>query len=297
MAWVAPQQNEPMPLLVGLHTWSAGYDSSANGAVYACWAIQRGWHFVHPHFRGPNHTPESMGSDLAVQDILDAVRELQRTADVDERRIYLIGSSGGGHMALLLAGRHPGVWGGVSAWVPIADIATWHSQHARKPGSCYADRIESALGGPPDQGRRLAEAAHRSPVTWLAHAKDVPLDINHGVHDGRRGSVPFSHSLIAFNAIASPQERFLDRDIEEYYRTQGRPQTWAGPEADSLYGDNPVLFRKVSGNARVTIFDGAHEILYTPALNWLAQQRRGERVRWEIANPESIKSTDTSSGL
>lgn len=42
------------PLLVGLHIWSSSYDSAGGDAVYACWCIENDWHFIHPHFRGPN---------------------------------------------------------------------------------------------------------------------------------------------------------------------------------------------------------------------------------------------------
>ena len=45
---------------------------------------------------------------------------------MDDKRIYLVGISGGGQMALIMAGRAPNVWAGVSAWVPIADLAEWH---------------------------------------------------------------------------------------------------------------------------------------------------------------------------
>jgi type III restriction enzyme len=62
---------------------------------YARWAIQENWHFVHPNFRGPNDSPEAMGSDLAVHDIVDAVRGMQKRGNVDASRIYLIGCNGG----------------------------------------------------------------------------------------------------------------------------------------------------------------------------------------------------------
>lgn len=297
MAYFAPDDGEARPLLVRLHTWSDGYQRATNEAFFARWALQQRWHFVHPHFRGPNQTPQAMGSEFAVRDIVDAVEFMRKAGNVDASRIYLIGSSGGGHMALLMAGRHPEIWAGVSAWVPITDIAAWHKENSSDGNSgTYARKIEGALGGPPDDESRRKEAEKRSPVTWLANAREVPIDINHGIHDGRKGSVPFRHSLMAFNRLASPPDRLQENEIETFYQTQQRPAGWAKPAPDELYEPKTVLFRKISGNARVTIFEGGHEILYIPALNWLAQQKRGHPAVWEVTDPIHLEAGSTESG-
>ena len=67
----SPKDKEARPLLVGLHSWSSDY-RQANTA-YGLWVVKHGWHFIHPNFRGRNRTPQAMGSELAVQDILSAV--------------------------------------------------------------------------------------------------------------------------------------------------------------------------------------------------------------------------------
>src|SRR5690606_18796175 len=141
--WYAPDIPGKKPLLVGLHTWSSSYNSAGGDAIYAEWCIKQGWAFIHPHFRGPNHTPQAMGSDRAVQDIVEAVEWARKQTAIDETRIYLIGGSGGGHMSLLMAGRHPEIWAAVSAWCGISDINAWHEFHTRgtKPGK-YALDIE-----------------------------------------------------------------------------------------------------------------------------------------------------------
>lgn len=295
MTW-SPPGGEARPLLVGLHTWGGDYRQASNGPTFARWCMNQGWHFVFPHFRGPNRTPEALGSDLAVQDIADAVAHLQRTQRVDPDRIYLIGASGGGHMAMLMAGRHPELWAGISAWVGISDIATWHADHL-KDGKAdnYARDIEAALGGPPDTPERLADARRRSPLTWLKAAHGVNLDLHHGLHDGRTGSVPFRHSLLAFNAVAPEADRLDPAQIEAYYASQTLPSGWSAPEPDLLYEGTRLFFRRQSGQVRVTIFDGGHEILYTPGLNWLAAQRRGQPAVWNVDRVVPV-SGDTASG-
>ncbi|TDU66163.1 prolyl oligopeptidase family protein [Prosthecobacter fusiformis] len=322
LAW-SPPGTEARPLLVGLHTWSSDYKQSSNGRAYAHWCSQMGWHFIAPNFRGPNNTPEAMGSDLAVQDVVDAVEHMKKSQAVDTSRIYLIGVSGGGHMAMLMAGRHPEIWAGVSAWCGISDIAAWHSEHLRngRPDG-YAQNIEASLGGPPTDAR-LQEAIKRSPLTWLSRARQLPLDLNHGIQDGRLGSVPFRHSLLAFNQAAA--ETLPDQEIQSYYETQQRPSSWPAPEPDPLYisilppgskrpgwmpgstesrllketlrTPKPVLFRKISGSTRITLFDGAHEIIYNAGLNWLAAQQKGTPVVWDLKNPILLESGDTQSGL
>ena len=279
--WFLPKASGKKPLLVGLHTWSSTYASAGGDAVYAKWCIAQGWVFVHPDFRGPNWTPAALGSDRAVQDVVEAVAWAKTQTEVDESRVYLIGVSGGGHMAMQMAGRHPELWAGVSAWCGISDVAQWHAEHLRngKPDG-YAKNIEDALGRAPAADD--AEAKKRSPLTHLHNAASVPLDINHGVHDGRVGSVPFVHSLHAFNAVAAEPDRLPKADILSFYDSRKLPAGWTPASPDASFGDKTPLFRKTSGNTRITIFDGGHEIVHQAALNWLAKQRKGQPVVWDV---------------
>jgi hypothetical protein len=43
---------------------------------------------------------------------------------------------------------------------------------------------------------------------------------------------------------------------------------------DVAYGVKAALFRRSSGEARITIFDGGHEIIYEAALTWLAERTK-----------------------
>lgn len=282
------------PLLVGLHSWSGDFTQAGGEVVYARWCIENDWHFIHPNFRGPNWTPEACGSDKMVQDILDAVAYMKKNHEVDSDRVYLIGVSGGGHASLLMAGRAPGIWAGVSAWVPISDIRTWWEQKRTGSHSRYADHIEKSVGGRPDKSKKAArECVKRSPLTYLAMARGVNLDINAGVTDGHAGgSVPFTHSLHAFNQVAPEKDRIPATLIDAFYQQQALPSGSRKPEADALYGKKDVLFRKESGNARVTIFQGKHEIIHHAGLNWLARQRRGEPAVWTVEKAIHLKTDE-----
>jgi hypothetical protein len=166
------------------------------------------------------------------------------------------------------------VWTAVSAWVPISDLTAWyHESRARKSG--YADHIVKSCGGEPGDSDAVdAELRRRSPVTHLANARGLPLDINAGIHDGHKGSVPISHSLNAFNCVAAPEDRIAPEDIEAMTETQQIPDHLQQPVTDESYGANKPLFRRQSGSVRVTIFEGGHQVVEKAALEWLAKQRR-----------------------
>ena len=289
------------PLLVSLHSWSTGHESydSYAGALEEC--RKRGWIFLSPHFRGPNNRPEACASDMAVQDVLDAVSEVRKRAQVDARRMYVLGGSGGGHMALVMAHRAPRLWAAVSAWVPVTDLAAWHAFCSEK-GYKYAKDVELCIGGPPGDPERDKECRARSPLFWLDRAKGLPVDIQTGIHDGHGGSIPIDHSLRAFNVLAKanghPEAVFSAEDIAFMTREERVPDGLAGrvellldrPETGrvELLLDRPatgqptdepgrkhaVVLLREAGPARLTLFDGGHVIDPPPACDWLAKHAK-----------------------
>src|SRR5690606_2903575 len=121
----------------------------------------------------------------------------------DTERIYLAGESGGGHMAMMMAGRYPERWSAVSSWVGLSDLAAWYHQSVVR-GTRYVGALEAVTGGKPGESAEVAEQYRlRSPITWLEAVGDLPIEINAGIHDGHDGNtVPVSQSLHAYNAIA-----------------------------------------------------------------------------------------------
>ena len=266
--------DKPMPLVVLLHSWSSDYRQKFYPA-FPKWCVEKGWAYIHPNFRGPNRNPQATGSELAVQDVLDAVAYAKEHAKVDENRILLVGASGGGYMSLLMAGRAPEVWAGVSAWVPISDLTAWHAQSRAKRQKYYRD-IEKSCGGAPGKSKEVdTQYRQRSPLTHLPKAKGVvKLDINAGIFDGHKGSVPISHSLLAFNAVADEADHLTQAQIDEFVRKPKVPKALVEPIEDSSYGKKKTLFRRISGKARVTIFNGGHELVTSAALDWLTKQTK-----------------------
>jgi acetyl esterase/lipase len=282
-----PAGGQAVPLLVHLHSWSSRFDNSGNLADVRAEAKQRGWAFVSPDFEGVNDHPEACGSELAVQDVLDAVEWAKQRASIDPRRIYLVGSSGGGYMALMMAGRTPGVWAAVSAIVPISDLSAWYA-FSKEKDSRYWKMLEGCFGYPPTHGMALQQYRRRSPIHFLRLARGVlPVDIQTGIQDGHTGAVPVSHTLRAFNELAAPGDRIPEADIESI------TQTAKVPSAMAANVDEPrakkVLFRRVSGSARVTIFDGGHETDFPPSVRWLEGHRQPDvAIATELQNDQLL---------
>ena len=277
--FVDEKPEQARPLLVALHTWSGTYRQRWS-LDYWKLAKKHGMVFIHPHFRGANNKPEATGSKLAMSDILDAVSYARRNANVDSSRIYLVGSSGGGYMALLMAGKHPDIWTAVSAWVPITDLERWYYQ-SKVLKQRYAADIENSCGGVPGCSDSVDyQYFQRSPIHFLtdahvnlfAHVSDLPIDINAGIRDGHDGAVPIDHSLYAFNALADSSDRIPESDIRYMVDWARIPEGYPEPPADSLYEDHMPLLRRHSNNVRLTIFDGAHQGLPGAAVEWLLAQ-------------------------
>ncbi len=267
----------PRPLLVALHTWSHGYQQKWS-VPYAKWCVRKGWVFVHPHFRGPNNRPEATGSELAVKDVLSAVDYAKSQASVDPSRIYLAGYSSGGMVALLAASRSPKLWAGVSVWGAVYDLHRWYQETKKRGLAKYVRDIEKSVGGNPVVKPAAAEQCRkRSPRTYLAKAKGLAIDVNAGIFDGhgKDNIVPVSHGLDIFNALALPKDRLASKDTAVFTnkaRVPKRLRKEASKDPD--YGRLKVLFRRKSGPARITVFQGGHLIHYDAAVKWLAKQRK-----------------------
>lgn len=177
-----PEGEHAVPLLVALHTWS--YDRFNQLADLLPLCRQRCWALLLPEFRGPNlatnpRVRQTGGSQLAQQDVVDAVRWVASRFPVDPGRTFLLGGSGGGHLALLVAAREPSLWTAVSAWVPITDLTVWHAEQPE-----YAPHVTACCGGAPGSSaevdRRYRE---RSPLLLAERLAGLTLSLHHGRFD------------------------------------------------------------------------------------------------------------------
>ncbi|MDO5582057.1 MAG: prolyl oligopeptidase family serine peptidase [Planctomycetia bacterium] len=288
-----PGKSDPVPLLVGLHSWSGDYRQI--NAYYLKEAKKRGWAMIFPNFRGPNWTPEGCGSDLAVEDIVSAVEYMKKRLKIDTSRIYLMGSSGGGYASMLMAGRHPEIWAGVCSWCGISDLADWYHE-TKAQDLPYSKHLEKACGGAPGTSPQIDEQyRHRSAITWGAGAKGVPLSLNHGIHDGhRKSSVPLSQSVRLFNKIAPEEKRVREDQIRWMVEKETiPPELQKENEIDPLFGTSTVHFRRTAGNVRITIFEGGHSSVPAAGIEWLSRQKKGTPADWSVSE-KSVKADQTA---
>ncbi len=269
----APPSEAGRPLIVHVHSWSSGYHQEV-GLPIARWAESVDWGFMQPDFRGVNDDPEATGSTLAIQDVIDAVDFAITQGGVDPERVYITGFSGGGMMSLLAAGRHADRFAGVAAWVPVYDLVSWYSYNRQShPDRAYAEQIESScLGDPTIDPTAEEDCIGRSPVSVMQGVRDagIPVYLAGGIRDD---VVPIVDLLQAFNALADDEDRIPD-DVLNDVAAEGSPPALDGyPAADTRFtpADPAPLFSRTSAAATVVVFDGGHEFVYYPGLDWLAR--------------------------
>ena len=191
------------PLLVGLHTWS--YDRFNQMKKLLPLAEKNGWNLLLPEFRGGNlkrnpNCTDACGSEKAKQDIIDAVNYVRQHYEIDENNIFLLGASGGGHMALLMAAYAPTLWRAVGAFVPVVDLLQWHAENPK-----YRAEIEACCGGAPT-AQTEKSYAYRSPINYASEIAKANVKIFSGKWDK---IIPCHHGLTMYNRIftSNPEAR------------------------------------------------------------------------------------------
>lgn len=185
-----PRGKVRVPLVVGLHRWSYDRFDQRDELLPLCQA--RGWALLLPEFRGPNlasnpRVEEACASELARQDIIDAVDHACAEYPIDVDHVFLVGNGGGAHMALMVAAHAPTRWCAVSVWNPVTDLAVWHAQNPD-----YAGHLEACCGGPPGAREEVDDLYRaRSPVSHV----EAVAGANVWVHHGRYNDVvPYTHT-------------------------------------------------------------------------------------------------------
>ncbi len=248
--------DNPMPLLVSLHTWSGDY---AQQCELAPMAAEADWHYIHPNFRGPNKTPDACLSPKALADIDDAIAYAVEKGNVDPDNIFVVGTSGGGYATLGCFIRLRHHVKAFLAWVPISDLEAWYWQSHHR-NSKYADHILQATsdGQAP---LNVTEARRRSPLHWdLPETPNGHLEIYAGIRDGYEGSVPITHSILFYNKAVTHFGDASDVVTEkEIIQLLSNGISTLGDKVK--IDDRTVLFYHKSGPVSLTIFDGKHEML------------------------------------
>lgn len=252
---------ERKPLIVSLHTWSGNYEQK-DTLVHFC--TRSGYHYIHPDFRGPNHNPEALGSDLVISDIDDAIAYALSNAPVDPENIHVIGVSGGGYATVLTYMKSKHNIRSFSAYVGIYNLIDWYHESLGR-GNKYAGDIAAASSG--DRNKLdIGEAKKRSPYfmdTPTGLRKNSRLNLYCGIHDGYTGSVPVSHTLRMYNKIVKDFQPDAMAALipEEYINTMLSARSLPGmPDQGKFLGQKIIYQNRYSDLVSVTAFEGTHEM-------------------------------------
>ncbi|NND08031.1 MAG: prolyl oligopeptidase family serine peptidase [Saprospiraceae bacterium] len=267
------------PLIVSLHSWSAGYDQADSLA----WkSYEKGFNYIHPHFRGPNDNPMACGSVQAIHDMDDAIAFAIEHGNVDTSQIHIIGSSGGGYATLLSYMKSRYRARSYSAWVPISNLVDWYYESVGRENK-YANDIAQVTN--PEGVKEgtfvlnVSEAKSRSPYymqTPILEREGSQLSIYAGIHDGYEGSVPITQSLKFYNKVVrdfASQEKSATISIGEMLSLLERRNARYRMVGESNRGD--IHFqRSFNDDVFVYVFEGGHEMLIDRAFADLIKSTR-----------------------
>lgn len=268
--WLPPDGDGDKPVVLILHSWSSNYLQHA-GIPYALWAQENGWAVIAPDFRGRNDDAYAIGSEFAVQDVVDAIDFAVAQEGVDESRVFAVGYSGGGMMGLLLAGRHPDKVSAVAAWGPVYDLIPFY-RRSRATGRHYSWEIATACGGDPRvAGPAQDECLRRSPLTYLDGAREagVPVYLGQGLWDS---IVSPRQAANAFNQLADPEDRFTEEQVALFGRWRIPSDAGDPITAESYFGpgDPQVFFTRKSAEVTIVYFRSNHDMVYQATMRWFA---------------------------
>lgn len=263
------KSKKPQPLIVSLHTWSGGYTQKDSISQLS---KQMDINYIHPDFRGPNRTKQACCSELAMNDIDDAISYAIKNANVDKDKIFIIGVSGGGYATLsaFMKSRHK--INTFSAWASISDLTAWHNQCSIR-GTKYAQDVLDCTNS--HENLNIENAQNKSPIYWPTPKKKTKkskLKIYAGIYDGIKGSVPITHSINFYNKLLAD---LSVKDSTKYVSTNEKLHLLEYRKPIGNYGTisgRRICLKKEYQNIQLIIFEGDHEMLTEFAFNSLLNQ-------------------------
>jgi len=258
-----------MPLLVQLHSWSFPADSLKTLGLDSI-AIANGYNYLFPNFRGVNNHPKACCSDYVINDIDEAIDWALQHMNVDKKRIYIVGYSGGGYatLAMYMKSRHK--IRAFSAWCPISDLEQWYKESVERKNKYAAEIIQCTSGTAPFD---RSKARGRSPFYWktpVKKSRKSTVQIYAGIHDGHTGPVPITQSINFYNKLiadygAKDASLFVAQRDADYMLAQ---QSFDAP-TDLMLGDKLIHLQRKYQRISLTIFEGGHDMLSREAFEGL----------------------------
>jgi pimeloyl-ACP methyl ester carboxylesterase len=259
------------PLVISLHSWAGNYKQTDQ--ALALLVKQRNWNYIHPDFRGPNNKPISCCSENVISDIDDAILWARNNLRVEQGRIYVIGGSGGGYVALCVWMRSHQKIQAFSIWNPITDLTSWYAESVERKNQYKGDIYRCT--GSSNNCLDIAKTKTRSPLFWdvpVKKTEESRVQIFAGLYDGTgKNPVPLTHALKMYNKIlldlkAKDPEVFIS---DQEMKTLAQSKPTAVSIVNERLGDRTIYLHKKFKNVELIVFDGGHELLADQALDKL----------------------------
>lgn len=180
-----PVQRGIYPLLIALHggpVWREnGPYPSGFTELQAASNASNSYMVLYPEYQGYGSSRGDVrGLRTDTANTLDALHAIEHLGHVNRHRLYLLGFSGGGGVALMVAGELAGVRAvvAISPYVGLRDVLPWFQQHASS-GWTFSGQLanlEASYGAHPSESILSAESpdipAITAPVLLLQGTAD-----------------------------------------------------------------------------------------------------------------------------
>ncbi len=150
------EPDRPVPLVVWLHAWG-GYARQAweRNSWYPETITERGWLFLAPEAKPYKHV-----ALLPLQHrTMEMISHIRQNYAVDTSRIYLMGVSGGGYRAIVMAEKYPHEFAAVVDIKGPMDMERWYwEDHQGNPGPCLGPHRQpmcNDIGNQPNATNRF----------------------------------------------------------------------------------------------------------------------------------------------
>ena len=165
-------------------------------------AAEQGWVVLAVSLRGCGASEGQFSMSGWLEDIARAIRHLR---DKGISKIWLIGSTTGGSLALMAAARDPEI-SGVAVMAPRADFDDWASDPRRFVQHCRSVGVIKDESFPPSLSAWARELKENRAIDAVERIKDMPLLIVHGTNDRQ---VPYEDARQLAQIHPSPQLRLI----------------------------------------------------------------------------------------
>jgi dipeptidyl aminopeptidase/acylaminoacyl peptidase len=200
----------PRAVMMSIHGGPESQERPMFSSVYQ-YLLHRGYGILAPNIRGSTgygkayvYMDNARKRGDAIQDVVYAVRYLSSRADVDAKRIGIMGGSYGGYMTLAAVAFHPKLW---AAAIDIVGIANFESFLANT--GPWRRKLRIAEYGDPEKD--LEYLRKFSPI----HKVDdivAPLMVIHGKQDPRVPASEAEQIVASMKARGRPVEFLLFED-------------------------------------------------------------------------------------